>query len=66
MSRPDYMSPDGARLLAGRIRRYWEERGKAVTTTIQGGPLASSDNKVATVWWIRSDMVDGYPRQVSA
>ena len=58
----DWMDDDGARLLARRVARYWakQKRGEVevrvdISATGQGG--------IGTLHCVRSDMLNGYPRE---
>lgn len=55
----DTLSRGGAELLARRIEDYWAKRGFKVNTTIK---CVSVTDK-GTVWIVRSDLVNGFPRK---
>ena len=54
-----YVTEAGAQEIANRIRRYWAVRGKRIDIWVE--PMAAT--KSQTIFVVRSDMVNGSPRQ---
>jgi hypothetical protein len=54
------MNEHGANRIAGIIKSYWKERGYDVNVRIQ---ISRNDNNKALRFEVRSDMVNGLPRQ---
>ncbi len=58
---PDHLSQHGARMLAERIEKYWEERGGLVrAAVISLGKFTSCNH---TFFAVRSNMLNGVPRR---
>jgi hypothetical protein len=58
---PDHLTLPGATALAKRIRDFWAAQGKTVRTRIEGyGPINA--NGTHSVFAVRSDMINGAPR----
>lgn len=57
----EYAGRVGAERIAAAIRNYWFARGGVVNTTVKQG--AFSMTLRYSPWYVRSDMVDGYPRE---
>ena len=47
---------------ARAIREYWHLKGYEVEVKVERGPV-HTDSKGASIWLIRSDMVNGCPRE---
>jgi hypothetical protein len=55
---PDNLGGPGAHRLAGVIRSYWRDRGFEISLTV------SSTDGFSTIYSIRSNLVDGKPREI--
>lgn len=57
----DYCTAEGARILKGRIARFWADKDKRVS--IHGVVGSYSSCGYTTRMDLRSDMVNGLPRE---
>lgn len=58
----DYLEETAARWLAGRIKAYWRNRGKAVDVqVVPAYASASPTDSESAIFCIRSNMVGGRP-----
>ncbi len=64
--KPDHFTEDGARALAKRIREYWAARGGVVATTVVHVNMGPAGYGTGSMFGVRSDMVDAFPRRASA
>jgi hypothetical protein len=60
----DFCSRNGAQILKARIEAYWRERGHTVTVALHNVGFHPAIR--AARFDVRSDMVNGMPRSVSA
>lgn len=58
----DYMTRDGAKLLAQRIEDYW--RGRVKTTVVR--EMTHNGNQPVEVWFVRSNLVRGLPPKLAS
>jgi hypothetical protein len=60
---PDYLTPDGAAILAQRLVHYWERQGFAVRAWVEYEQrlIRNGDNAVRNIPVIRSNLVNGCP-----
>lgn len=59
----DYLTYSGANELAKRIRLYWAERGKTVSTYVEVHRLPNAGGNLGgDLYCVRSNMVNGSPQ----
>jgi len=58
----DYLTLDGAKVLAKRIEDYW--RGSVKTSLVR--EMAKNGNQPVEVWFVRSNLVRGLPQKLDS